>query len=138
MSVANRVVRNTLFLYIRMGTSIIVSVLTTRILLSALGTSDYGIYSVVAGALAMLGFLSVSMSSATQRFLSYAEGKGDIENIKSIFSTSIRLHWWLALLVCVLYVIAGLFFFNGILNIPSGREDTAIMVYGCLIFSTIF
>lgn len=138
MSVANRVVKNTLFLYVRMGTSIIVSVLTTRILLGALGTSDYGIYSVVAGALSMLGFLSGSMSSATQRFLSYAEGKGDIENIKNIFSTSIRLHRWLALLVCVLYIIAGLFFFNGVLNIPSGRESTAIMVYGCLIFSTIF
>lgn len=138
MSVANRVVKNTLFLYIRMGTSIIVSVLTTRILLSALGTSDYGIYSVVAGALSMLGFLSGAMSSATQRFLSYAEGKGDIENIKNIFSTSIRLHRWLALLVCFLYIIAGLFFFNGVLNIPSGRESTAIIVYGCLIFSTIF
>lgn len=138
MSTANRVVKNTLFLYARMGTSIIVSVLTTRILLAALGASDYGIYNVVAGALYMLGFLSVSMSSATQRFLSYAEGKGDESNIKMIFDTSISLHWWIAMLVCVLYIIAGLFFFNGILNIPLGRENTAIVVYGCLIFSTVF
>ena len=28
--------------------------------------------------------------------------------------------------------------FNGILNIPSGRETTALIVYGCLIFSTVF
>ena len=138
MSTANRVVKNTLFLYARMGTSIIVSVLTTRILLAALGASDYGLYNVVAGALYMLGFLSVSMSSATQRFLSYAEGEGNVSNIKLIFDTSITLHWWIAMLVCVLYIIAGLFFFNGILNIPSGRENTAIVVYGCLIFSTVF
>ena len=129
MSTANRVVKNTLFLYARMGTSIIVSVLTTRILLNALGASDFGLYNVVAGALYMLGFLSVSMSSSTQRFLSYAEGEGDM---------CISLHWRIALLVCVLYIIAGVFFFNGVLNIPIGRESTAIIVYGCLIFSTVF
>ena len=78
MSTVNRVVKNTLFLYARMGTSIVVSVLTTRILLNALGASDYGLYNVVAGALAMLGFLSASMSSASLRYMSYAEGKGDI------------------------------------------------------------
>ena len=76
MSTVNRVVKNTLFLYARMGTSIVVSVLTTRILLSALGASDYGLYNVVAGALAMLGFLSASMSTASLRYMSYAEGKG--------------------------------------------------------------
>lgn len=138
MSTANRVVKNTLFLYARMGTSIIVSVLTTRILLNALGASDFGLYNVVAGALYMLGFLSVSMSSSTQRFLSYAEGEGDMCKIKMIFDTSISLHWRIALLVCVLYIIAGVFFFNGVLNIPIGRESTAIIVYGCLIFSTVF
>jgi uncharacterized membrane protein len=96
MSTVNRVVKNTLFLYARMGTSIIVSVLTTRILLNALGASDFGLYNVVAGALYMLGFLSVSMSSSTQRFLSYAEGEGDMCKIKMIFDTSISLHWRIA------------------------------------------
>ena len=138
MSTVNRVVKNTLFLYARMGTSIVVSVLTTRILLNALGASDYGLYNVVAGALAMLGFLSVSMSTASLRFMSYAEGKGDVTAIQTIFNSSVRLHRILALLVCLAYIIAGLFFFNGILNIPSGRETTALIVYGCLIFSTVF
>ena len=138
MSTVNRVVKNTLFLYARMGTSIVVSVLTTRILLHALGASDYGLYNVVAGALAMLGFLSASMSSASLRYMSYAEGKGDITAIQTIFNSSVRLHRLLALFVCGLYVIAGFFLFNGILNIPSGRETTALIVYGCLIFSTVF
>ena len=138
MSTVNRVVKNTLFLYARMGTSIVVSVLTTRILLDALGASDYGLYNVVAGALAMLGFLSASMSTASLRYMSYAEGKGDITAIQTIFNSSVRLHRMLALLVCGLYIIAGFFLFNGILNIPSGRETTAMIVYGCLIFSTVF
>ena len=113
MSTVNRVVKNTLFLYARMVTSIVVSVLTTRILLHALGASDYGLYNVVAGALAMLGFLSASMSSASLRYMSYAEGKGDIIAIQTIFNSSVRLHRLLALFVCGLYVIAGFFLFNG-------------------------
>ena len=67
-----------------------------------------------------------------------AEGKGDITAIQTIFNSSVRLHRLLALLVCGLYVIAGFFLFNGILNIPTGRETTALIVYGCLIFSTVF
>lgn len=38
----------------------------------------------------------------------------------------------------VLLICAGFIFFNGVLNIPQGRELTAIFVYGCLVFSTVF
>lgn len=138
MSTANRVIKNTMYLYIRMGASIIVSIFTTRILLQALGASDYGLYNVVAGALSMLGFLSASMSSATQRYISYAEGEGKPNRIKQILNTAIFLHWVLAGIVCILFIIAGFVFFNGVLNIPDGRVSVAIFVYGCLIFSTVF
>ena len=138
MSNSIRVIRNTIYLYIRMGVSIVVSFFTTRILLHALGVSDYGLYNVVAGALSMLGFLSASLSSATQRFISYAEGEGEIDRIKEIFTTSVILHWLMALVVCLLFIICGFLFFNGILNIPEGRRTIAILVYGCLIISTVF
>lgn len=138
MSTANRVIKNTAFLYCRMIISILVSVFTTRILLNALGASDYGLYSVVLGALSMLGFISASMSSTTQRFISYAEGQGHNEEVKKIFNNSLYLHWCIAILIGLLFVIFGFFLFNYILNIPAGREITSIIVYGCLIISMIF
>lgn len=138
MSTVNRIIKNTLFLYIRMGVSIIFSFFTTRILLQALGASDYGLYNVVAGALSMLGFLSGSLSTATQRFISYAEGEGCIERIKKIFDNSILLHRIIAGIACIVFLLAGLIFFNGVLNIPEERFNVAILVYGCMIFSTIF
>lgn len=121
-----------------MGVSIVFSFFTTRILLLSLGTSDYGLYNVVAGALSMLGFLSASMSSATQRFISYAEGEGNFCRIKEIVCNAIFLHRLIALFACIFFIIAGFVFFNGILNIPEGREWIAIAVYGCMIFSTVF
>lgn len=138
MSIANRVIKNTMFLYIRMGVSIIFSFFTTRILLNSLGASDYGLYNVVAGALSMLGFLSASMSSTTQRFISYAEGEGNADKIKEIFNNAVFLHKLIALVATVFFVIAGFIFFNGALNIPEGRTTIAICVYGCMIFSTVF
>lgn len=127
-----------MFLYVRMVISILVNVFTTRLLLEALGASDYGLYNVVGGAIAMMGFLTASMSSATQRFISYAEGESSIDKVKEIFCNAQILHYGLALISIILLISAGFIFFNGILNIPSGRELTAIFVYVCLVFSTVF
>ena len=101
MSQSQRVIKNTLFLYMRTAVSLLVNVFTTRILLDALGVEDYGLYNVVGGAIAMLGFLSASMSSVTQRFLSYAEGAGDIDRIVRYFNNSIVIHYALALFMAV-------------------------------------
>lgn len=53
---ANRIVKNTVFLYGRMGITMFISLWTTRIVLNALGVSDFGIYSIIGGAIGMLGF----------------------------------------------------------------------------------
>ena len=138
MSTASRVIKNTGFLYIRMAVSIVFSFFTTRILLQTLGASDYGLYNVVGGALAMLGFLSASLSSTTQRFISYAEGEGNNERILCVVNTAVRLHNLLAMAVCTFFVIMGYFIFSFVLNIPDGRTTVAVAVYGCMIVSTVF
>lgn len=138
MSTAQRVIKNTVWLYVRMAASIFVNIFTTRILLQALGASDYGLYNVVGGAIAMLGFLTSSMSTATQRFISYAQGEGRQERVKEIFNNAQIVHYGLAAITVVLLTVAAFIFFNGVLNIPSGREMVARGVYACVVFSTVF
>lgn len=138
MSTANRVIKNTGFLYVRTIVSLLLSVFTTRFLLKGLGVEDYGLYNVVGGAISMLGFINASMSSVTQRFISYAEGRGDKQHIIKIFNNSLLIHNALALITIGILFIAGIFFFNGILNIPEGKTTDALFVYGCLLFSTVF
>lgn len=137
-STANRVIKNTGFLYAKMGITMFISLYTTRLILNSLGTSDFGIFNIVGGAIAMLGFLNAAMASATQRFMSYSEGEGNKEKQKSIFNISFVLHILIALLVGIVLLIAGYFFFNGILNIPADRIFAAKVVYGSLIVSTMF
>ena len=74
-STANRVVKNTGFLYAKMGITMFISLYTTRLILNSLGAADFGIFNIVGGAIAMLGFLNAAMAGATQRFMSYSEGE---------------------------------------------------------------
>ena len=135
---ANRIVKNTGFLYAKMGITMFISLWTTRLILNALGASDYGIYSVVGGAISMLGFLNGSMASATQRFMSFYQGKGEIHKCKGIFNICVVLHAILALLLILSLIFWGVFLFNGLLYIPDGREHAAMVVYGSLMISTAF
>ncbi len=137
-STAHRVIKNTGYLYAKMGITMFVSLYTTRLILNGLGAADFGIFNIVGGAIAMLGFLNAAMASATQRFMSYAEGEGNKEKQKYIFNISIVLHTLIALIVGVALVGAGYFFFNGVLNIPEDRTFAAQVVYGSLIISTMF
>lgn len=134
---ANRVIKNTGFLYAKMGVTMFISLYTTRLILNSLGVSDFGIFNIVGGAIAMLGFLNAAMAGVTQRFMSYYEGGGDKERQKSIFNISLILHFIIASTVGITLTIAGIFFFNGILNIPPDRIMAAKVVYGSLIISTI-
>ena len=44
-----RVIRNTGYLYVRMGITMFISLYTTRIILQALGASDFGVFNIVGG-----------------------------------------------------------------------------------------
>lgn len=138
MSTSKRVITNTLWLYLRMGTSILANIFTTRILLQALGASDYGLYNVIGGAITMLGFLTASMSTSTQRFISYALGEGNQERLKSIFNNTLCVHYGIAGLSAILLILASFIWFNGVLNIPEGMESAALFTYGCMVFNTVY
>ncbi|PRY11233.1 Na+-driven multidrug efflux pump [Pontibacter ummariensis] len=138
MQAAKRVAINTGILYARMGITVLISLYTTRLILEALGAKDFGIFNLVGGAIAMLGFLNAAMSGATQRFMSYAEGAGDTSQSKKIFNVSLVLHCLIAGLLVILLEVAGYFFFNGILTIPEGRLAAAKLIYHFMVVSTIF
>ena len=58
MDVVKRVVVNTFAQYMRTVINICLSLYSTRLVLDALGQSDYGIYMLIGGVVAMLGFIT--------------------------------------------------------------------------------
>lgn len=138
MSQANKVAKNTGFLYARMAITVFISLFATRLVLDALGVNDFGIFNLVGGAIAMLTFLNNAMAGASQRFMSFAEGEGNFEKQKNIFNVSIVLHIITAVLVVLLLEVVGYFLFNGILVIPIERMEAAKLIFHFLVVSTLF
>ncbi len=128
MEPAKRIIVNTIVQYVRSGVYMLLMLYTTRCILSALGHSDYGIYSVVGSAVFMLGFITLSLAGCTQRFLSHAHGANDKELIRSIFANAFLLHAVIAL--CLILAMTALEpLMMGILTIPTDRMSAAVFVY---------
>jgi Na+-driven multidrug efflux pump len=111
---------------------------TTRIILTALGVHDFGIFNLVAGVISMLSFLNVSLAVASQRYMSFYLGSGDKIKLQAVFKTSVLLHLVVGFLVVIILEIAGLFLFDGFLNIPNDRVQTAKYVFHFMVISSFF
>ena len=137
MEAAKRVAKNTGILYARLAITVFISLYSTRLILAALGVDDFGLFGLVGGVISMLGFLNNAMATATQRFVSIAQGTGDFDKVRQIFNMSSLLHWGVSVLVFFLLEGAGYIFFHGFLNIAPNRVEEAYMVYQFMVASTL-
>lgn len=124
-----RIAKNTLFLYVRMFITLLVSLYTSRIVLETLGVVDFGIFNVVGGVVMLFSFINGAMTSSTQRFLSFEIGKNDFHQLQKTFNVSLNIHIVISILVFILSETIGLFFLNSYLNIPENRFDSAIYLF---------
>lgn len=132
-----RIAKNTLLLYVRTLFTMLVTLYTSRVVLNTLGVEDYGVYNVVGGVVAMFGFINGSMSSATQRYITFALGKGDMSQLRKVFSTALQIHVLIAALIVVLGETVGLWFMYTQMQIPAERMGAAFWVLQCSIVSTV-
>lgn len=132
-----RIAINSLFLYLRMLFVVGVSIYTSRIVLNNLGVTDYGIYGIVSGVVAALGFINASISGATSRFITYAIGTGNQKYLEQIFSTIKFIHYGLALLLFILSETVLLWFLSHKIVIPVTRIDAAFWAFQCSVISSV-
>lgn len=132
-----RIAKNTLLLYFRMIIIMVVTLFTSRIVLDALGETNYGIYNVVGGVVTMFSVLSSSLSGAISRFITYELGKKNIEHLKLIFSTSVNIQIIMSIIIFVLCEIIGVWFLNEKMNIPNERMEAANFILHCSIMTFV-
>lgn len=124
-------------LYIRMLFTMAVSLFTSRVVLNTLGVEDYGIQNVVGGVVAMFSVLSGSMSSSISRFITFELGRGEIDRLKTVFSTGVNIQIGMSLLVIVVAEAVGVWFLNCKMNIPAERMVAANWVFQCSILTFV-
>lgn len=136
MNDVKRVVKNTLFLYAKMIITVFISLYTVRIVISSIGVRDFGIFNLVAGIVAMLSFLSASMTVSTQRFFSNYLGEKNFLKLKSSFQTSIVLNLIIGFILVFLLEIIGYFFIFDFINVESDRIESVFIVYQLVVLNT--
>lgn len=135
MNPANRrIALNTVYMYVRLVTLMAVGLYTSRLVLSVLGVSDYGIFAVVGGVMALFTFLSNALATATSRFLNTEMGRGG--DVNATFNINLLLHVALALLIFLLAESVGLWYIHSGLNVAPGRLNDALFVFQVSIFTT--
>ncbi|MBR2089530.1 MAG: hypothetical protein IJ905_04020 [Fibrobacter sp.] len=137
MSSANRLIKNSLFLYIRMFFLMGIGFFTTRKILEALGVDDLGIYNVVGSIIIMFDFVSSGLSNSTQRFINIGLGRNDEKYTNQYFSQSFFLHLALAGIIAVVVEPIGLWLIHNKLVIPADRLCAATMVFHLSVISLV-
>lgn len=124
-----RILRNTGMLYLRMLLAMAVGLYTSRVVLDVLGVEDFGIYHVVAGFVALLGFMLGAMTTATQRYFAFDLGENSGINLRNLFNTSLQVHALMAVCIALVAETGGYWFVSTQLSIPPDRVDAALTAY---------
>ena len=132
-----RIAKNSIFLYIRMMITILISLYTSRVVLKQLGVEDFGINNVVAGVVAMFTFVNGTLASGTQRFLTFALGEKSFERQNITFSTTFFVHLILSVILGILIFIVGTWFVYNKLNIPFDRLEAAYFAFVCATITVV-
>ena len=107
-----RLAKNTMMMYIRMGITMISSLITARVLLDALGVEDYGLYNAVSGIVVLINFLNNALTLTSQRYFSYALGEGDKQKLQDVFNATSIIYLVVAVLLIIIGETIGLWFLN--------------------------
>ncbi len=129
MTASQRIVVNTIAQYTRTFINVVLSLYSTRLILAALGQSDFGIFSLVGGVISMLSFITNALAGVPQRFLSIYHGAKQSDKLSATYANCMLLHLMIggALLLILAAVYHPVLYH--VLNIEPERITAGIWVY---------
>lgn len=133
----NRIVKNSVLLYVRMAFTMWMNLYATRLVLQNLGVEDMGVYGVVGSIVGFSTFFTNGIVTAIQRFITYELGR-DEKQVNNVFCTSINVILLLSLVVVLLTESIGLWVLQHKLNIPDASRDAAVWVFHLSILTFVF
>lgn len=125
----NKVVKNTIILYLRMIVTMIVSIYTSRVILQYLGIDDFGVYGVIGGVVGLFSFLSRSLTVAFNRFLCVSIAKDDIIRTNKIIGAAVIIQIVIIIVALIACESIGVWFINNYLVISPEKLSAAHIVF---------
>ena len=108
-----------------MGVMLVIGLFTYRIILRALGVTDYGVYSAVGGVVTLFMLVMNTVASAISRYITVGLGQGDPVRLKAVFGTSVLIMAGFSLLILLLTETLGVWYLHRQMVIPPGRMEAA-------------
>ena len=132
-----RIIKNTLFLYMRMFVILIISLFTSRVVFRTLGIDNYGIYNVVGSIIVFFTFITDGLLGATKRFITAVLAIGNEQSLKHVFTTALNAHFLIAAMILIAGETIGVWFLNNMINIPDERMLAANVVFQFSVLSSV-
>lgn len=134
MKQSQRIMSNTIVLFLRMLLLTFINLYSIRILLDKMGVEYYGIFNAVAGLVTLSSFISGVLDLSIQRFYSYYIGTKQHDRLCHIYSVSIKSSLILTISIVLLLETFGLWYIQNKLVVPI--EEVSIAVT-CFHFSVV-
>ncbi len=124
-----RIVKNTIFLNIRMLFLMFITFFSYRVLLDKLGVVDYGLNNAIAGFASMFGLFTSTLSNVTQRYLNIELGKQNLNNANKVFNLHLLIYVIISIIILILAETIGVWFVKEEMVIPPNRMFAAITIF---------
>lgn len=121
---STRLLVNSLATVSRLLLAFALGLVTTRLLLGALGFVDFGLLSTLGASGVLLMLLSQAMAGSAQRHLAVEIGRGDDVELRRVFNSSFLLFLAVATAIAALGAALAPLLME-VLTIPEGREGAA-------------
>lgn len=140
LSSSKTIAKNTLFLYLRLALSMIVSLYTVRAVINILGVEDYGLYNAIGGIVTVLSFLTAVLANASQRYFAIEIGKGKFGDVNKYFNAIFFAYLIISSIIFICVETFGVFLLNTTMKIPDGRliaSNIVLQISLCTFFISL-
>lgn len=127
---------NSIILYVRLFLVTICSLFTTRFALKALGVVDFGLFSLLGSIITFMGIINTIMLSTSNRYITVAIGKGDLDEINKTFNINLTVHVTIAIISLVIAIPIGSWYILSYVNY-EGVITSALWVYFITIVGSV-
>jgi len=91
-STSVKVVRNTLFNYLAVGSAVLVNLVALPVIIHGLGNARYGIYVTTMSVIGYVALLDLGIGTSLTKFVAEYEAKKDYRRLNEVFSTAFVLY----------------------------------------------
>ena len=132
----NLIIKNGIFLFIRLLFVLVIAFYTTRLTLQVLGEENYGINNIIGGVISMFSIISMPITSTFQRFFN-VEFTKKVRPEGVVFSSTIRIVLILSLVMVLLYETVGIYLINNVLNYPHEKTWIVNIIFQLSVITSV-